>query len=50
VTRKIKRPKLKWQDGMIQDIRTLGMKNWRTAALNREDWLKLLKKARVVHR
>jgi hypothetical protein len=35
------------EDGMIQDIRALRMKNWRNSSMNREDWLKLLKKARV---
>jgi hypothetical protein len=35
------------EDGVIQDIRALREKNWRIVALNREDWLKLLKKSRV---
>jgi hypothetical protein len=46
-TRKIGRPKLRWEDGVIQDIRVLGVKNWRKAAMDREDWRKLLKKARA---
>jgi hypothetical protein len=46
-TRKIGRPKLIWEDGVIQYIRALGVKNWRIVAMNREDWQKLLKKARV---
>jgi hypothetical protein len=29
------------------DITALGMKNWRNVAMNREHWLKLLKKARA---
>jgi hypothetical protein len=32
---------------VIQDIRGLGMKYWMNVAMNKEDWLKLLKKARV---
>jgi hypothetical protein len=32
---------------MTQDIRALGVKSWRNMAINREDWLKPLKKARV---
>jgi hypothetical protein len=36
-TRKIRRPKLRLEDGMIQNIRALRMKNWRSAALNRQD-------------
>jgi hypothetical protein len=27
--RKIGRPKLRWEDDVIQDIKTLGVKNWR---------------------
>jgi hypothetical protein len=27
-TRKIGRPKLRWEDDVIQDIKTLGVKNW----------------------
>jgi hypothetical protein len=29
------------------DIRILGERNWRISALNREEWRKLLKKARA---
>jgi hypothetical protein len=36
---------LRWEDGVTQDIRALGVKNWRNVAVNRKDWRKLLKKA-----
>jgi hypothetical protein len=39
-TRIIGGPKLKWDDGMIQHVMTVGVKVWRTLARNREDWLK----------
>jgi hypothetical protein len=39
-------PKLSWVDGVIQDISAPEM-NSRNVAMNREDWLKLLKKAWV---
>jgi hypothetical protein len=45
-TRKTGRPKLRLEDGVIQDIRALGMKNSRNVAMNKEYCLKLLK-ARV---
>jgi hypothetical protein len=45
-TRKPGRPKLRWKDGVIQDIRTLEVKTWRNVNMNTEDWLKPLK-ARV---
>jgi hypothetical protein len=40
-------PKLRWEDGGVQDVRILGVKNWRKVALNRDEWAKLLKKARA---
>jgi hypothetical protein len=46
-SRKIGRPKLKWGDCVIQDIRALGVKIWRNVDMNREKWLKLMKEARV---
>jgi len=41
------RPKLRWKDGVDQDMRILGVKNWKKVALNRDKWTKLLKKARA---
>jgi hypothetical protein len=43
--RSIGRPKLRWEDGVNQYIRILGVKNWKKVALNRDEWAKLLKKA-----
>jgi hypothetical protein len=34
-------------DCVDQDRRTIGVKNWKKVALNREEWAKLLKKARA---
>jgi hypothetical protein len=46
-TRSIGRPKLRWEDGVDQDMRILGVKNWKKVALNRDEWAKLRKKARA---
>jgi hypothetical protein len=43
--RKIGRHKLRWEDNVIQDIKTLGVKNWRDLAM--ESWQKLLRKVRA---
>jgi hypothetical protein len=32
---KVGRPKLRWEEYVCQDIRILGVKNWRNVALNR---------------
>jgi hypothetical protein len=42
-TRKLGRPKLNWEECVCQDIRILGVKNWR----NREEWRIILRKARA---
>ena len=37
---------LQWEDGVDQDIRILGFKNWKKVALDKDEWAKLLKMAR----
>jgi len=39
------RPKLRWEDGVMEDVRKVEERNWRNAARNRDSWQKLLKKA-----
>jgi hypothetical protein len=41
------RSKLRWGNSVDYDIRFLEERNWRNLALNREEWKKLLKKARA---
>jgi hypothetical protein len=38
---------LRWEDDVIQDIKTLGVKNWRKLAMEKESWQKRLGKARA---
>ena len=45
--REVGRSKLRWQDGVDQDMRILEVKNWKKVALDRDEWAKLLKKARA---
>ena len=42
------RPKLRWEDGVEEDVSRLGCRNWKIVALNREGWKKLLKEAKPV--
>ncbi|MXP61705.1 hypothetical protein FD744_25325 [Pantoea sp. Taur] len=45
-TRRRGRPKLRWSDGVEGDAgNVLGVRNWMTAALNRDDWRKLVEEA-----
>jgi hypothetical protein len=46
-TRKIGRPKLRWEDDVIQDIKALGVKNWSNLAMEKESWQMLLRKAKA---
>jgi hypothetical protein len=39
------RPRLRWEDGVEEDVARLGCRNWKVAALNREGWRKFLKEA-----
>ena len=36
------RAKLRWEDGVMEDARKLGERNWRNATRNRDSWQKLL--------
>ena len=47
--RRVGRQKLRWEDGVDQDMRTLEVKNLKKVTLNRDEWAKLLKKARAHH-
>jgi hypothetical protein len=43
--RSVGRPKMRWKDGVDQDMKILEVKNWKKVALDRDEWAKLLKKA-----
>jgi len=45
--RSVGRLKLQWDDGVGQNMRTLGVKNWKKVALNRDEWTQILKKVRA---
>jgi len=44
--RRAGRQRLRWEDGVDQDMRILEVKNWEKVALDTDEWAKLLKKAR----
>jgi hypothetical protein len=46
-TRKVGRPKLRWEECVCQDIRIQGVQDWSSVALNREEWRIILRKARA---
>jgi hypothetical protein len=42
--RRVGRPKLRWEDGVDQDMRILEVKNWKKVALNRDEWVYFLRR------
>lgn len=46
--RKQGRPSLRWMDDVEQDIKQLGLRNWREKARNRESWKDVLKAAQIL--
>ena len=43
--RQMGRPKLRWEDGVMDDAKKLEERNWRNAARNRGSWRKFIKNA-----
>jgi hypothetical protein len=46
-TSKMRRPKLRWEECVCQEIRILDVKNWMGVALNGKEWRIILRKARA---
>ena len=45
--RSVGRPKLRWEGGVYQDMKTPGVKNWKNATLDKDEWTQLLNKAKA---
>jgi hypothetical protein len=41
------RPRPGWLNDVEDDLRKLGVKRWRTKALEREEWASIIKEAKV---
>ena len=41
------RPRLGWINDVEDDVRKLGVKRWRTKALEREEWTSIIKEAKA---
>ena len=41
------RPRLRWRDYVEDDLRKLGVKRWRTKALDREEWASIIREAKT---
>ena len=46
-SRRAGRPKLRWLDGVEEDVRNLGIRGWRRRSLDRNRWKEVLTAARA---
>jgi hypothetical protein len=48
--RTIGRPKTRWEDDVLGDIRRLNVNNWKKVALDTERWKEVVERARTLYR
>jgi hypothetical protein len=48
--RTIGRPKTRWEDDVLKDIKSMNISNWKKMAQNRDSWKKVVEKARAFYR
>jgi hypothetical protein len=46
----IGRPKTRWEDDVLEDIKNMNVRNWKKVAENRDSWKKVVKQARTLYR
>jgi hypothetical protein len=48
--RPIGRPKIRWEDDVLEDIKNMNAHNWKKVAWNINSWKKVVEQARTLHR
>jgi len=48
--RPIGRPKTRWEDEVLEDIKSINVSNWKKVAQNRDSWKKVVHQARTLYR
>jgi hypothetical protein len=48
--RPIGRRKTRWEDDVVEDIRSMNVRNWKKVAQNRDNWKKVVEQARTFYR
>jgi len=48
--RPIGRPKTRWEDEVLKDIKSINISNWKKVAQNRDSWKKVVEQARTLYR
>jgi len=44
------RPKTRWEDDVLEDIKSMNVRNWKKVAQNRDSWKKVFEQARTLCR
>jgi hypothetical protein len=48
--RPIGRPKTRWEDDVLEDIKSMNIRNWKKVVQNRDSWKKVVEQARTLYR
>ena len=48
--RPIGRPKIRREDDVLEDIKSINISNWKKVARNRDSWKKVVEQARTLYR
>jgi hypothetical protein len=48
--RPIGRSKTRWEDDVLEDIKSMKVRNWKKVAQNRDRWKKVVEQARTFYR
>jgi len=48
--RPIGKPKIRWEDDVLEDIKSMNVSNWKNVAQNRCRWKKVVEQARTLNR
>jgi hypothetical protein len=46
----IGRSKTRWEDDVLEDIKSMNIRNWKKVAQNRDSWKKAVEQARTLYR
>jgi hypothetical protein len=44
------RPKMRWKNDVLEDVRSMNVGNWKNVAQNRDSWKKVVERGRTVYR
>jgi hypothetical protein len=48
--RPIGRPKIRWEDDVLEDIKSMNARSWKKVVQNRDSWKKVVEQARTLYR